>query len=165
MNDRIGVHRIDVAAHVLCGRRDHHTHGHFGESAHLLCQRQRIQRRTGYHFGLRCVLHVDDWALTGDGQGFFERADAHFSVDFCGKCAGQLDLITLDRAETGQREGHGIDARPEVDDLVFTVLVREDGADFLNERVAGGFDGHARHYRTRGISHRAGDSSWQRLSG
>ena len=57
--------------------------------------------------------------------------------------AGQLDAFALDGAEAGQRERHGVGARPQIDDAVLAGAVGDGGADFLDQHRAGRFDGDA----------------------
>ena len=163
VNDRIRVHRIDVAADVLRRRRNHHAHRDFGEPAHLLGDRQREQHLGRHCFDLRRVLHVDDRALPADRQRFFECPDFHLGVDLRGETRLQFDGLALDDAETGQCEGHGIGAWTEVDDFVFAVLVGHRCPDLLDQGRARGFHRHSRHHAARRVSHHANDARRQRL--
>jgi len=47
----------------------------------------------------RRALHVDDWGLAGDGDGLFERSNAHVGIDRCDERAGELDAFALDGGE------------------------------------------------------------------
>ena len=101
----------------------------------------------------RGALHVDGRCFAGHGDRFLEGADAHLGVDRGDERAGQLDPFAPDDGEARQREGDAVDARPEIDDPILAGPVGHDGADLLDQRGAGGFDGHAGQHGTRGIAH------------
>ena len=165
VNHGVGVHGVNVAADILRGGRNHHAHRHLRKAAHFLRERQRVEHLARHDCRLGRALHIDDRGHTRDGQRFLERADAHFRIDLRGERCRQLDLLAPDRAETGEGERHGIRSRPEVDDLVLTLLVGHDGPDFLDQSVAGGLDRDAGDHGTRRISDHAGDTGRQRLRG
>ena len=54
----------------------------------------------------------------------------------------ELDALPPEDAEPGEREGDGVGAGPQVDDVVAALAVARDGADLFDERGAGGFDRH-----------------------
>ncbi len=59
------------------------------------------------------------------------------------KSAGSNESFALDRGESGQRERHGIGARPQVDDAVLAGTIADGRPDFLDQLRARCFDGHA----------------------
>jgi hypothetical protein len=56
--------------------------------------------------------------------------------------AGQLDAFALNGVEPREREGHGVCAGPQVNNLVLSTATRDDGADFFNERWTRSLNGH-----------------------
>ena len=104
---------------------------------------QRIDDVTGHHHLTLDVLDVNDWRITGDGHRFLEAADAKVGVDRCREAGGQLDPFTLGIAESGQREGDGVEARRQGDDLVLAGTIGGDGSNLLDQRGTCGLDRHA----------------------
>ena len=88
---------------------------------------------------------------------FCERADFQIGVDRRDERAGQLDAFALHRAETGQRERDGIGAGPQIDDSILAGVVADDGANFFDERGAGGFHRDAGHHGARRVLDDPGD--------
>jgi hypothetical protein len=79
------------------------------------------------------VLYVDDRRLAGDGDRFFERADAHLGVNLGGERACQHDAFALHRVEAAEREGHGVGAGHEIDDLKLAATVADRRADLFDQ--------------------------------
>ena len=65
----------------------------------------------------------------------------------------------LNVLKPGQREGHGIGAGPQIDDVVAALAVGDDGPDLFDQRRAGGFHRHAGQHRARRVSHDARDAA------
>ena len=105
----------------------------------------------------RRALHVDDRRLAGDDDRFLDRADLHVGVDRHVGAADQLEAVALDGVEAGQREGHRVDARPEILDAVLTGAVGGDGTDLFDERRTRGLDGDAGQYGPGRVFHEAGN--------
>jgi hypothetical protein len=94
----------------------------------------------------RDALHVDDRRLAGDGDGLFESANPHLRVDRRGEVADDLNAFTPERVEPGQRENDSVGAGRQAHDPVLTTPVRHDRTNFLDQRRARCFDGHARQH-------------------
>ena len=88
-------------------------------------------------------MRIDNRCLAGDGNRFFQRADAQVGVNGVRGRAGQHDAIAFERVEPGQRERDGVRARTQIDDLIATVDVRHHRPGFLDQHWAGSFDRHA----------------------
>ena len=86
-----------------------------------------------------------------------EGADFQIGVDRRDERAAQLDAFALHRAEAGQRERHGVGARPKIDDSILAGVVADDRADFFNQDGACGFDRHARQHGAGRVFDDAGD--------
>ena len=56
---------------------------------------------------------------------------------------GQLDAVTLDGDEAGQRERQGVGARPQIDDAVLARAIGDRGPDLLDQGRARCFNGDA----------------------
>jgi hypothetical protein len=125
--------------HVITGARQ--GIDDVGTEDALLCERARI----------------DDRRFTGHRDRFFERADAHLGIEIRSRRPCQRDALALERVEPGQRERDHVHARAQIDQLIAAVAVRDDGPDFFNQHIAGGFDGDAREYGAGGVFHGAGD--------
>ena len=119
--------------------------------------RQRVDDVRAQHLLLGQRMRVDDRRLAGDRDRLFQRPDAQLGVHRHGRRAAEHHAITLERVESGQREGDGVRARPQIDDLVPTVAVGDHGPDLLDQHRAGGFDGHAGEHGPRGVLDGPGD--------
>ena len=105
--------------------------------------REHIAVEDGLHAR---ALHVDDRRLAGDGDGLFEVADAQVAVHRRDEVATELDAVTLDGREPGQRERHHVRAGTQIDDSILARVVADNGADLLDQDGASGFDRHARQH-------------------
>src|SRR5205085_2352999 len=119
------------------------------ELADTSSRRQRLERRARQRRLLPDVLQVHDGRFARDGDRFSELADLQVGVDRGGEAGAQLEPLTLQRAEPGEREGHGIGARTQINYPVESLAVTDGGAGFLDEDRAGGFNGDAWQDRTR----------------
>ena len=108
------------AASRLRRRETRDQHHHVDVAA---AGRNRFDDLLIEHALLRRPLHVDDRALTGDGDRLFERADAQVDVDGRDERSGQLDALAPDSGEAAQGERHRIGARPKIDDAVLAAAV------------------------------------------
>ena len=98
------------------------------------------------------ALHVHDRRFTADRDGFRERANTEIRVDGRHEAPFQPDPVALERVEAAQRERHGVDAWPKIDDAVLTGSVGDDRPRLLDERRARRLDRDARQNRARRIS-------------
>ena len=103
------------------------------------------------------ALHIDDGAFAGDGQGLFQRSDAHLDVDGRGQRTGQFDRLALHDVETGQRESDRVSTWIQRDDPVASGLVTHRAAAFLDEHRARRLDGDTRQHGAGGVAHHAGN--------
>jgi hypothetical protein len=67
--------------------------------------------------------------------------------------------------EAAQRKRHRVDTWTKVDDGISTLVVGDDGADFLDKDWTGGFHGDTRHDRAAGISDQAADRALREDAG
>jgi hypothetical protein len=104
-------------------------------------------------------LDVDDRRLAGNGDRLLDGADPQLDVHGGYATSRNLEPVAFDGAESRQRERQVVRAGPQVDDLVLPGAVGDDGADLLDERGAGCFDGDAGEDGTGRIP----DDSGQRL--
>src|SRR5204863_266143 len=93
---------------------------------------------------LACGLDVHDRAFTGDGDRFGEGADLQLSVHRRDEIRGQLEPVTSEGVEPGQREGDRVDAGPQIENAVLPAAVGDGRAYFLDQHRARGFDSDAR---------------------
>jgi hypothetical protein len=126
---------------------------------------QHVEDVTRHHHPLRDALRIDDRRLAGDGDRLLERADSHFRVHHAGEVGGELDLITLDDAEAGQREGDAVDAGSQAGDLVSAFRIGDGCADLFDQRRARHLDGDTRQDSAGSISNRSGDRARLRCCG
>src|SRR5262245_28386107 len=75
---------------------------------------------------LRRVLHVDQWSFARYEDRFFHGTNTHLRVYVRSKGSRQYDALALHRAEPAEAECYDICSRPEVDDSILTVAVRDD---------------------------------------
>ena len=120
-------------------------------------RRDRVQRLACDRRLLLDVLDVHDRRRSRDRDRLGHRAHPQFSVHGCGEPGRQFDPVPPERAETGQGERDGIQARPEVDDAVEPLVIRGDGADPFDQGGARGFHGDTRHHGPRRVSDHSGD--------
>ena len=71
------------------------------------------------------AANVHERRLAGDGDGFRDLADLHVGVDRDDGGAADLHRVTLEGVEPLQREGDGVGAGHELDDLVLARAVRD----------------------------------------
>ena len=124
-------------------------------------RRQRVDGVACDDLGPRRALHVDDRRFAGDGDRLFERADRELAVDRDVGRRLDLDPLLHEGREAGQRHGDGVDARPQIDDVVPAGAVGDRDARPLDQRRAGGFHGDARQDAARVV----GDLARQRALG
>ena len=88
------------------------------------------------------ALHVDDRRLAGDGDRLLHAADAQLGVD--GDDSRSADDLTPSRftvAKPASVNVTRVRARPQILDAIPAGAVGDRGADFLDQRWTGGFDG------------------------
>ena len=77
-----------------------------------------------------------------------------------GREAGrQLDSLALERTETRQREGHGVRTRPQVEQLVVALVIRDHDANFFDQRRTGRLNCDTREHCTCRVLYNTGDAS------
>jgi hypothetical protein len=89
------------------------------------------------------IRDVHHRRLAGDGDRFFHTANPQLDGNGQRLRTDQLDALSLDRVEAGQRHSQRVSARPQVDDAVLASFISDCRPDFLNQCGARGFDGHA----------------------
>ena len=109
--------------------------------------RQRLEQIGGDHGLLASALRVDERRRAGHGDRLLEGADFHVGIHRRREPSGQLDAFPLQDAETAQREGDDIGARPQIDDVVPALVVGHDTADLFDQGRTGGFHRDARQHR------------------
>jgi hypothetical protein len=105
------------------------------------------------------ALDVHERRLAGDGDGLLERSDFHVAVDGRDRAGLQRDAVALEGAEALERKRDGIHARTQIDDLELALAVAHDGSGSLDQRRAGGLDGHAREHGSAVVLDDAGDGA------
>jgi hypothetical protein len=105
------------------------------------------------------ALDVDDRRFARHGDGFLERADGELCVQRRGEFSRQVQSLALQRAEPGQREVDGVDARPQIDHFVDALCIRHRRAHALDERRTRGFNGDSRQHAARGIAYHTGNAA------
>jgi hypothetical protein len=125
-----------------------------GDGRHEAGQEHRrpVDGQAVDHFGIEhalaaYALQVDDRRFASHGYGLFERAHLQRGIHRRDERAAQLDAFASDRAEPGQHERHGIDARPQVLDAVLSGAIADSRTHFFNQRRAGRFHSHPWHHR------------------
>ena len=106
---------------------------------------------------LRHALDIDDGRLTGHRHRLLNRSHTHVGVHRGVERACQLDAVSFERVEAGQRERHAVNARAEIHHPELTGPVGDDRPDLLDECRAGRFDGHTRQNGAGRVSHDAGN--------
>jgi hypothetical protein len=149
-----------VAADVTRGRGANREAGERQERAR---RRQRVEHLARQDVLRPHVLHVHHRARAGDGHRLLERADPQLRVGCRRKTGGERQTFALQRAEAREREGDGIHAGPEVDDLVLALGVGGRDTRFLDQHRARGFHRDTRQRRARGVGDSAGDRAAGRL--
>ena len=94
-------------------------------------------------------LDVDDRCLTGDRDRLRERADTHVDWNRQRGGAAELDALTLDDVEAGQRERQRVRAGIQTGNAVLARAVGDGRAHLFDEGGAGRLDGHARQHAAR----------------
>ena len=76
---------------------------------------------------------------------------------------GRLISSRFTDAESGEREGDGVDSRPQILDLVAAGIVRDRGTDAFDERGARRLDADPRQHRAGAVAHDTGGSKIENL--
>jgi hypothetical protein len=145
------------AANVLSARDDAGERG--ADVPHHPSARQHVEEVPIDDLLLHRALHVDERRLAGDGNGLLERSDLHVAVDGGDRVGLQRDAIALEGAEALERKRDGIDAGTQIDDLELTLAVADNRSGPLDQRRAGGLDGHAREHGSTVVLDDAGDGA------
>ena len=107
---------------------------------------------------LRHAARVHERRLPSHHDGLGQRADAQLGVDRRDEILRQLQLITLERRESRQRERDGIASRAKFRNPVAALAVGHGLSRFLDEHRAGRLHGHARQHRPGGVLDDADDT-------
>ena len=105
------------------------------------------------------VLDVDHGRLANDGDRFLHGSDGHVSVDRGCERAHELDALSHDRVEAGQRERGFVGTRSQVDDSILPCVVGDGHTGFLDQGGARHFYSDTGQHGTRRILHRACNGS------
>jgi len=117
---------------------------------------QRIQRLARKHVLRADVLDVDDRAGAGDGDGFLDRSHAHLGIDGRGEPGRQGNAFPFHRVESRKTERDRVRARPQLDDLVLSLVVGRHASNLFDQRGTGGFYCHAWDHGARRVLHHTG---------
>ena len=110
------------------------------------------------------ALDVNDRRFAGDCDRLFKRANSQLDADRGDEVATQLDALTFDGVETGQRERHGVGAGTKIDDAILTGVVADDRARAFNQDGTCRFNRNTRQYRAGRIPDDTGDSGLRERS-
>ena len=133
-----------------------------GKGGDVLPVRKRLEDLVRDDGLLADVLNVHDRAGARYRDRLLERAHAHLGVGRCGEPCRQLNPFPLERTEAGKDERDRIGPRPQVDNLVVALVVRDDGANLFNQRWAGRFYRDPGQHAARRVSHRSPDGARRR---
>src|SRR4030095_13276876 len=103
-----------------------------GEILELLGRGKRINRVSPHHGGLLHVVDVHHRGRAGYRDRLTELSERHLDAHIRREVARELDVFSLYRGKTGQRERHGVDAGDEFQDLVLATGIGDDTAYFFN---------------------------------
>src|SRR6185503_2292721 len=96
---------------------------HDADRLNVASGRDGVEHFARHHRARGDALRVDDGRFRSDGDRLFDRAHLELDVDGGGEVGSELDVVTLDRAETRQGVCHDVGAGPQVGDLVLTAAV------------------------------------------
>ena len=130
---------ILVATDVLLGGRNDGARDDRGEPAQFPVDRERKELLARDHPLLDDVLNVHDGGLAGDGDRLLEGAHAQVDIDRRCEVRRQLDAVALDRAEPRQGERDAVGAGQQIDDLVLTLIIGNNGANLFDQDGTAGF--------------------------
>ncbi len=103
-------------------------------------------------------LRVHDRRRTRDRDGLRDGAHRHGDVDRSREPRPEHNALAPDRREPGEREGDRVVARPQVDDVVAALRIRDRGPHLLNQGRTGRFDRDAWHGQVVVVADDAGDA-------
>ena len=98
-------------------------------------------------------------ASAGNGQRLLDRTDREVRVHGRRELGGQFETFAPHNAEARQGEGHGVRARPQIDDSVPSLGVGHDAADLLDEGGTRRLHRRTRQNRAGRVAHNADDAA------
>ena len=116
-----------------------------------------VDRFAVQHLVVRRGRHVHDRRTARDRDGFLESADAEVGIQGHRELRRKRNRFAPHHRKPLERKRHDVGAGAQIRNRVTTSAIGHRALRFLDERVAGRFDGHTREHRARRVFHDACD--------